>query len=43
MSEFKKVAKKAEVAAGSGKAVEVDWKTVAVFNVEGEDILVSLD
>jgi len=35
MSEFIKVARTGEIAAGEGKAVEVGGKKIAVFNVEG--------
>lgn len=35
MAEFKKVLNKADLPAGSGKAVEIDGKLIAVFNVDG--------
>lgn len=35
MSDFKNVAKKADIPAGSGKTVQVDSKPVAIFNVDG--------
>ena len=36
MADFKKVASKADIPEGSGKAVELDGKKVAVFNVGGD-------
>lgn len=36
MAEFKKVAEKHEIAAGQAKAVEVDGKRIAIFNIDGQ-------
>lgn len=35
MADFKKVLNKADLPAGSGKTVEIDGKSIAVFNVDG--------
>ncbi len=35
MADFKKVLNKADLPASSGKAVEIDGKSIAVFNVDG--------
>jgi len=35
MSEFRKIVAKSEIPAGSGKAMEVDGNSLAIFNVEG--------
>ena len=35
MSDFKSVAKKADIPVGSGKTVQIDGTPVAVFNVDG--------
>ena len=35
MADFKKVLNMADLPAGSGKAVEIDGKSIAVFNVDG--------
>lgn len=35
MADFKKVLNKADIPAGSGKPVQIDGKSIAIFNVEG--------
>ena len=35
MADFKKVLNRADLPVGSGKTVEIDGKSIAVFNVEG--------
>ena len=35
MSDFKKLLGKADLPVGTGKAVELDGKTIAIFNVDG--------
>ena len=35
MGQFTKVATKSEISTGSGKAVEINGKTIAVFNCDG--------